>query len=195
MRKSIIAVLLTLSTFAAGAVELYKWVDKDGVHYSDQPAPGAEKIEVHGVPNVGATPVPPPAAPAAPAAGTFAGYEQFAVTEPPDNGIIRDNSGAGEVSVTVSLTPALREDLGHTVRVTLAGQTQGGAATQFSFTGIDRGTHTISAAVIDGAGSTLQTTTATFTLQRTSILQKKPSPTPAPGPAPSPSPAPKPSTP
>ncbi len=188
MRKSIIAVLLTLSTFAAGAVELYKWVDKDGVHYSDEPAPGAEKIEVQGVPSVGATPVVEPA-PAAPAAASFAGYEQFAVTEPPDNSIVRDNSGSGAVAVTVSLTPALRADLGHTVRVMLAGQTQGGSATQFSFTGIDRGTHTISAAVIDGAGSTLQTATSTFTLQRTSILQKKPTPTPAPGPAPAPRPS------
>jgi hypothetical protein len=189
MRNSIIAVLLTLSAFAAGAVELYKWVDKDGVHYSDQPAPGAEKMEIQGVPKLGTPPVVE-APPAAPAAETFAGYEQFAVTEPPDNGIVRDNSGAGAVSVTVSLTPALRVDLGHTVRVMLAGQSQGGAATQFSFTGIDRGTHTVSAAVIDGAGSTLQTTASTFTLQRTSILQKKPTPTPAPGPAPSPAPSP-----
>ncbi len=194
MRNSIIAVLLTLSALAAGAVELYKWVDKDGVHYSDQPAPGAEKIEIHGVPKLGTTPVVE-APPAAPAAETFAGYEQFAVTEPPDNGIVRDNSGAGAVSVTVSLTPALRVDLGHTVRVMLAGQTQGGAATQFSFTGIDRGTHAISAAVIDGAGSTVQTTTSIFTLQRTSVLQKKPAPTPAPGPAPSPAPSPPAATP
>lgn len=185
MRKSIIAVLLAVSSFAAGAVELYKWVDKDGVHYSDQPAPGAEKVEVHGVPSIGTTPVPKPA-PAAPEAEPFAGYTQFAVTGPPDNSIVRDNSGAGEVSVTVSLMPPLRVDLGHTVRVDLAGQTQGGAATQFSFAGIDRGTHTISAAIIDGAGSTLQTTSSTFTLQRTSILQKKPAPAPAPAPAPKP---------
>jgi hypothetical protein len=191
MRKPTIAVLLMLSAFAAGAVELYKWVDKDGVHYSDQPAPGAEKIEVQGVPKLGTTPVteavPTPAA----AGDEFAGYEEFAVAEPANNSIVRDNSGAGEVAVTVSLTPALRVDLGHTVRVSIAGQTQGGAATQFSFAGIDRGTYSVSAAVIDQNGSTLRTTTSTFTLQRTSILQKKPNPTPSPAPAP----APKPSTP
>jgi hypothetical protein len=195
MRKPIIAVLLTLSAFAAGAVELYKWVDKDGVHYSDQPGPGAEKIEVQGVPKLGTTPVTEAAPTPAADADAFTGYEQFTVSEPADNGIVRDNSGTGAVAVTVALTPALRVDLGHTVRISIAGQTQGGAATQFSFAGIDRGTHSVSAAVIDQNGSTLRTATSTFTLQRTSILQKKPTPTPTPAPAPAPAPAPKPSTP
>ncbi len=185
MRKPIIAVLLTLSAFAAGATELYKWVDKDGVHYSDQPAPGAEKITIRSLPTMDSVPVPEaPSAPAE-AGDAFTGYEGFTVSEPADNGIVRDNSGAGAVSVSVALTPALRVDLGHTVRVSVAGQTQGGAATQFSFTGIDRGTHSVSATVIDQNGSTLRTTTSTFTLQRTSILQKKPNPTPAPAPKPS----------
>lgn len=46
MRLIAAAVIALLST-AVQAVEVYKWVDKDGVvHYGDRPRPGAEMLEV-----------------------------------------------------------------------------------------------------------------------------------------------------
>ncbi len=36
--------LLAAATVAGGPPPTYRWVDADGVHYSDQPHPGAEQI-------------------------------------------------------------------------------------------------------------------------------------------------------
>jgi hypothetical protein len=49
MRLTLFTLLLCAST-AAGAATVYKWVDAQGVtHYSDQPHPGAQKIEIGSV--------------------------------------------------------------------------------------------------------------------------------------------------
>ena len=171
---SLVFAVTLVASASAAAVELYRWVDKDGlVHYSDQPGPGAEKITVQSVPTIGTTPVkdtiaepPPPAA--------FSGYERFVVAQPPNNETVRDNTGA--VTVSLELVPALQVELGHTVRVTLAGQTQGGAALQFSFAGIERGTHTVTAMVLDKDGVPIKTASSTFTLHKISkLLGPKPS--------------------
>src|SRR5262245_55426506 len=45
--RTFLTVVAILLAAGATAATTYKWVDKDGVtHYSDRPAPGAEKIEV-----------------------------------------------------------------------------------------------------------------------------------------------------
>ena len=164
-----IALIALLPALAAADTELYTWIDKDGsVNFSDQPHPGAKKITVKDVSTISG-PEPrqalrPEESPTAP----FTRYEKITVTSPPNNGVVRDNTGA--VNVSVGLQPPLRTDLGHTVRVSLAGKQQGGAATQFSFTDVDRGTHVVHATVLDKEGKPLMSTSSTFTLHRISRL-------------------------
>lgn len=165
--------LILLSTLLAGAAmadtEMYKWKDKDGtVHFSDQPAPGAEKIKVQNVNTVESPPVVDSPAPAKVA--DFLGYKSFKVAAPANGEAFHDNTGA--VTVSLSLDPALRTDLGHTVKVSIDGISQGGASTSFAFTGIERGTHSISAVVLDMDGKPLKSTSSTFTLHKTSVLNK-----------------------
>jgi hypothetical protein len=175
MRTILIMALVSLSMASSADTELYKWRDKDGLwHYSDVPEPGAEKIIVQDAPTVSA-PVQQPSTAVPVVDETAIEYEKFAIAAPPNNGIVRDNTGA--VTVSVEVVPALRLDLGHTVKVTLAGQTQGGAATEFKFSGIDRGTHTVTASLLDKDGTSLMSASATFTLHRISKLTK-PAPRP-----------------
>lgn len=165
---AVLALLAGLNVHAD--TELYKWKDAEGnVHFSDQPGPGAEKIKVHDVSTMDPQPVPPPAPPQQPA--DFMGYSKFSIVSPENNGTIWDNNGA--VTVNVATDPALRGDLGHTIRVTVGGQTQGGAGTSFSFTGIDRGTHSISALILDGSGNPLKSATSLFTLHKAIVRPKK----------------------
>lgn len=166
MRLIGLIVLATLATAVAADTEIYRWTDRDGsVHYSDQPGPGAEKITVREVPTIAAPPLPEAAA--SPANGAFR-YQALSISDPPNNGTIRDNSGA--VNVTVNVVPPLRADLGHVVRVSLAGQTQDGTATAYAFANIDRGTHTVQASVVDRRGNTLMSSSSSFTLHRISKL-------------------------
>lgn len=166
MRLISLTMLAMLAATVAADTELYKWTDKDGtVHYSDQPGPGAEKITVQDVPTIAAPPLPEAAA--SPADTAFR-YRALSISDPPNNGTVRDNSGA--VSVTVNVVPPLRADLGHVVRVSLAGQTQDGIATAYAFANIDRGTHTVQASVIDRKGNTLMSGSSSFTLHRISKL-------------------------
>ncbi|MGQ0657167.1 MAG: DUF4124 domain-containing protein [Chromatiales bacterium] len=166
MRLIVLATAGLFSAVAPADTELYKWTDEGGiVHFSDQPGPGAEKIRVRDVPTIAAPPLQDIAAPKD-TAGFH--YQAMAITSPPNNGTVRDNSGA--VNVSVELVPPLRSDLGHSIRVSLDGQTQGGAATQFAFANVDRGTHSVKAAVLDKAGKTLMHSSSSFTLHRASRL-------------------------
>ncbi len=166
MRLTGLIVLAMLAATVAADTEIYRWTDQDGsIHYSDQPGPGAEKITVQEVPTIAAPPLPEAAA--SPANAAFR-YQALSISDPPNNGTVRDNSGA--VNVTVNVVPPLRADLGHVVRVTLAGQTQDGTATAYAFANIDRGTHTVQASVVDRKGNTLLSSSSSFTLHRISKL-------------------------
>src|SRR5579883_3116171 len=60
--------LLTVSALAdnGGRTTVYRWVDAQGVvHYSDQPHPNAQKLEISGAQTFSALPLPPSSATAA----------------------------------------------------------------------------------------------------------------------------------
>ncbi len=70
-----------------GTTTVYKWVDAQGVvHYSDQPHPNAQKLEVRGAQTFSALPVLPSSSSAAPAEAQPAGpaYDNCAITQPAD---------------------------------------------------------------------------------------------------------------
>jgi len=165
--------------------EVYRSVDEDGnVTFSDEPTPGAEWIEIRELPTIK---TPPPrlleeetgaAVPTSPLE-----YSKLEITFPVDDTSVRDN--AGNVTVNVSLEPALNPD-DRLVLYMDGVKAQEGASPQFSLANVDRGTHSLSVAVVDKDGKELKrSNTVSFTLLRHSVQHPQPPPQkPPPNPAP-----------
>ena len=187
----VVAVALLAAGIApAGApgTVLYKWVDADGVvHYSDQPHDGAEKIKVAKPQTYSAPPAPPrasvtpsqrpatgqPAQPAQPGAVTQ--YTRVSLVSPSNDDVYTNTDG--RVGYTVAIEPGL--GTGHQIWILLDGQRVDGAATgstDGTLTGVERGTHTLVAEVVDLAGRILGSSeTVTFNVNQTRV---KPTPQP-----------------
>jgi len=165
--------LLSLVCSAALAATVYKWVDENGVvHYSDQPHPNAEKLQVHA-----AQSYKPSALDTAPAGGGGSGaspaapapYRGCAIVQPQDGQAF---ANIDSLTVVVQTDPQLHQ--GDKVFVTVDGQALNGGnptGSQFVISPIDRGTHTAQALVKDaGGGVQCQTPPVTFHVQQNSIL-------------------------
>jgi uncharacterized protein DUF4124 len=107
-----------------------------------------------------------------------AGYDKIAITSPVHDEALRENTG--NISVNVSMNPALDTSAGHRVQVLVDGQVAGEAASAtVSLQNIDRGTHSLVAQVIDANNSVLASSDAVVVhLQRYSILNAPPRKTP-----------------
>jgi hypothetical protein len=171
--------LLCLGLWSAAslAAEVYRWVDPDGnTQYSDKPRPNAQVIRIPKTPAASA-PAPTKAAapagdpaPSDPAAQRFAGYNEIAVVNPPNDGTVWDNSG--NVSIEIAVTPALQGTLGHKLVVLLNGTPLGApiAATSFTVTNLDRDTYTLQARIVDAGGEVLgESPPSVFHMKRISV--------------------------
>lgn len=170
---------------ALASAAIYKWVDSNGnVVFSDQPHPGAKKVELPPISTFsdgGAT--QKSAAP--PSFGTkkkpSAVYDHFVIVKPTREETLRNN--AGTVDVQLSLLPELRD--GDKIILTLDGKPQGQGiqSTRFVLKNLDRGTHVLSASIVDSGGRSLITApSVTFYLHKASALfpnRRNPSPPPA----------------
>jgi hypothetical protein len=165
--------LLSLVCSAALAATVYKWVDENGVvHYSDQPHPNAEKLQVHAAQSYKPSALDTAAAggggggasPAAPAP-----YRGCAIVQPQDGQAF---ANIDSLTVVVQTDPQLHQ--GDKVFVTVDGQALNGGnptGSQFVISPVDRGTHTAQALVKDaGGGVQCQTPPVTFHVQQNSIL-------------------------
>ena len=165
--------LLSLVCSAALAATVYKWVDENGVvHYSDQPHPNAEKLQVHAAQSYKPSALDTAAAggggggasPAAPAP-----YRGCAIVQPQDGQAF---ANIDSLTLVVQTDPQLHQ--GDKVFVTVDGQALNGGnptGSQFVISPIDRGTHTAQALVKDASGGVqCQTPPVTFHVQQNSIL-------------------------
>jgi hypothetical protein len=165
-------VLLLLWAGLAQA-EVYKSTNADGeVIFSDQPSPGAEQVQLPELPTYSAPPVRTPSrtsgAGQKPAVQSL--YQSMMFTAPEDDATVRNNLGA--LSAAVSLQPALKTRLGHRIQYYLDDAPQGTPVTSTSigFTDLDRGSHRLSASVVDARGNAIiSTDTVIFHLHRESI--------------------------
>jgi Domain of unknown function (DUF4124) len=179
MRTAVLVFALLVS-LAAAAEDIWRWVDRDGVvHYSDRPAPGAEKIDLKVQ-----TYTPPPA----PAAASVQPAESRKPTEPvtyrsveiwepaQDQAIV--NMG-GNLSVRMRVDPELAP--GDSIYLYVDGQRYDDAAhnaLDIDLTDVPRGSHTLAAVVTDPQGKTLiQSPPVVFHIVQTSVA------TPPQGPA------------
>ena len=166
--------ILSLLSGSALAADVYRWVDEDGkVHYSDSDSarPGAERIELRD-PNVYSAPKNQPKfkseAAAEPGADEVI-YQRFSITAPEPDSAFWDNQG--NFMLRLALEPGLDTAAGHRIRVYLDGEPQGTTRNlQWRFTGVNRGTHSVSAEVIDASGeSVIRSESVSFHLHQQSV--------------------------
>jgi hypothetical protein len=191
MRWTLLPLLLLAVTASA---ETWRWVDEDGVvNFSDQPRPGAERVELQGL----STFSPPewtaqpdePAGPAAPDAEGLEWYSRLAILSPVNEETIWNNQGNLDVALTVE--PRMRQ--GDRINLYLDGEPVNGLppnATRFTINRVFRGGHTLRATVVDRNGAELfSSDTLQFYVRQTSLLNPQNS---APGVSPTPPIAPRP---
>jgi hypothetical protein len=148
---------MLLPCAAALAGPVYKWVDEKGVvHYSDQPHPKGEKVEVSDAQtysgreasdgvrqNTASAGVPPQQGSA---------YQVCEISSPANDEVLMNvTSMSGAVRLQPQLTP------GHKISVVLDGQPATAATSNgmFSISPIARGMHTVSISVQDASGKEL----------------------------------------
>jgi len=165
--------LLLFTSLPAFAV-ICKTVDDQGnVSYSDVPADQCQhKVRLPEVSTFTPRPLPEttqtPDGESETGEGESVGYTEMRIDQPEADGTVRSNQG--QVPVSVVLEPALQQ--GHQLRLLLDGIiVQPGFDSQtVILSGVERGTHTLQAQVVDAAGVVLQSAgPLSFTLQRTSV--------------------------
>jgi hypothetical protein len=167
--------LLTLTSLVcslAVAATVYKWVDEKGVvHYSDQPHPNAQKMNVQAAQTykAGEALAAPGGAPAPADAAQPAPYQGCAIAQPADE---QTFTNIEALTVVVRTDPALRP--GDQIFLMQDGQPlNGGAATggQFTLSPVERGTHTLQAVVRNSDGGLMcQTPGVTYNVHQPSVL-------------------------
>ncbi len=173
------ALLALVFVPAHGAATLYKWVDENGVtHYSDRPAPGAQKVRIasaqtysggDGASASSRSPASRPGGRPAPAGDAApVSYTHLEITTPADGAVLTNTGGRVELDAT--LEPALAD--GHTLWFVVDGKSyQAGAGGTLSVE-LARGQHTASASVTDAQGTEIVTSASVqFVVRQTSVAQ------------------------
>jgi len=171
MMQRILFTLISLACSVAFATTVYKWVDDNGViHYSDQPHPNAQKLQVQGVQTYSSS-AASVRAPAESESGSAPAnpYKGCAIAQPLDQ---QNLPNAQSVFIRVAADPVPRG--ADRIYLTMDGQgLNGGQATGLSFnvTPIDRGAHTVSAQIRGPDGTILcQTPNVTFYVQQPNLF-------------------------
>ena len=127
-------------TFAAGLSSAHASAADAPLYFADAGAAPGMLLTQYGAPGTQAE--------------TASVYDAIAVTKPADGSTVFNN--AGNVEVTVDVSPALRVDAGDQVVLFVDGHgTAAQSATRFNLSGIVRGEHTLEAQVVDSSGNVL----------------------------------------
>ncbi|HQR24755.1 MAG TPA: DUF4124 domain-containing protein [Steroidobacteraceae bacterium] len=152
--------LLALCLLAAVAqaqeskVRMWMWKDANGVvHYSDVPGPGAVPVDIAVSPGQSGASAPSRSGNegSSPAPAASAGYNSLQIVLPANETSYFDADSVVEVQIAAD--PFLRP--GDSIYLFLDGQRVGssGEAMSYSLSSIDRGTHTLTAAIVDSQGN------------------------------------------
>ncbi|WP_304640091.1 DUF4124 domain-containing protein [Pseudomonas sp.] len=176
-RASVLACSTLLSASLSAGV--YTWTDAEGNRvFSDQPRPGSTEVQV-GPTNTVETPPPAqfnrPASQPERQGAEEPAYRRLAITNRQDDEAVRANDG--QLTLTVETDPPLSRS--HLLRAEIDGQPasvpvpgNGANLHQLLLTNIDRGTHSISAVVVNARGEVVQRTAPLeIHVQRTSLNQ------------------------
>lgn len=178
---------------AAQATEVYRWVDASGqVHYSDQWAPGAEKVSIATAPGFSASALGAPTADEASEGEEKPGrYQTLGILSPAQEEVLWNIEG--QLPVSVQVAPSLLP--GHVLRLYLDDKAVAElppGSTQTTLQDVYRGSHTLKAEVADPSGNTLASSPAVrFAVRQTSIQNPQNPLRPVPPPPRPPIPAPR----
>jgi hypothetical protein len=164
---------LLAAPFGTGhAQTVWKWKDEKGVtHYSDQPGPGAVRVELSSQTfssDEARTDIQVDTSPR-PRAEPAQSYNALQITSPQHDQTMF--ASEGPVNVQVNVDPGLQP--GHSIQILLDGvniSAEGSTALSATLSQVDRGTHSLQAKVVDSNGETVvSSTTVMFHVQQTSI--------------------------
>lgn len=174
--RSVVAALASLGLLSAAALAdngrttVYKWVDAQGVvHYSDQPHPNAQKLEIQGAQTFSSLPLAQGSSSSAPAAeesqsSSSAAYDSCAIAQPADQQMLMN---VYQATAVVQTSPGLRPN--DQVRLFVDGKQIQGAGTSFTFP-VNRGQHSVQAVIEDSTGQIVcETNSVTFFVHQPSI--------------------------
>jgi hypothetical protein len=171
MRAVLFTLMLVAVSAAAATTAIYKWVDENGVtHYSDQPHPGAQKIQVQAAQTykAAAGPRTPTPVPRTRAPGT-AVYSACVVTRPTNQEMFQNTQ---TVPASVHLEPNLRA--GDQISVLLDGapvMSDVPMDSEFALSSVYRGAHSLAVKVEDASGSVVcQSPSVPFNVRQASVL-------------------------
>jgi Domain of unknown function (DUF4124) len=168
MRRLPVLVLL-LGCATAYSATVYKWVDANGVtHYSDQPHPGAQKLDISGAQTYQSQAAGVAATPPTPARAAAAGPAACAIDSPASGQVLIDTyTLTGHVSFGHPGSgdqPMLRLD-GQDISALL------GPDGDFTVSQVDRGDHTLTLQVNNAQGEvSCQAGAVTFTIRQRSVI-------------------------
>ena len=170
-----IFLLFLIFACATASAEVYRRVGPDGqVYFSDQPGPGAERIEVKPVPTIRMSIPEPTETTAQPDGGQqeqdAAAYASFSIVSPANDEAVRANDG--NVTIRMELVPGLLP--GHSIKLKVDGQDGEDMSRvdgmSIQLVRMSRGRHTVEAMVVDDEGKELiQTEPVSFQVLRTSL--------------------------
>ena len=162
-------VIGVLTAFSLQAAVIYKWVDADGVvHFSDQAAPGAEKIFTANAPSGTSAPRVAATGPMDKKPVTAQGYTEFSITAPAAN---QTFFGDEVIGVHLNMSPALKPNQTITWHLNGKQLDQAPDATGFALPRLDRGTFALAATVTDSqTGETQISNSVTFFVRQPSAL-------------------------
>ena len=166
--------ILLLIAMPVLAANVWKWRDANGVvHYSDQPVPGAEQVNIDSATIYTPTPTgitastTPTAKPTAPVT-----YTNVEIWKPSVEETIANT--AGQVGVAVRVEPALGAE--HRLALYMDGRLVPGfpeRGMEYQMSEVDRGAHTLVLAVIDVQGKKITTSAPVeFFVHQPSILTR-----------------------
>ncbi|MFG6204834.1 DUF4124 domain-containing protein [Pseudomonas retamae] len=169
-----LCLVLCLLALPASA-EVFTYIDAQGNRvYTDQPRGNAKRVPIATSNRMSATPIA--AAPSSPTKNAPAQppyhYDMLRVLVPEPDATIR--SSAGELIVSITSEPGLQQ--GHRYRLLLDGKPTGepGPSPVFPLSNIDRGSHNLSAEILDADGRTVErTANQPFHMLRISLAQKR----------------------
>lgn len=176
-----------LAGAVAGAAEVYRWVDSDGVvHYSDRPIEGAERMQLDNIQTIS-----PPAPRASRRSRSEESedeaaprYQSLEILKPGQEEVLWNIEG--QLDVSMRLEPRLQTGDRVSLYLNDAKVDMNPRSLQARLSGVDRGVHVLRAEVRDPTGTVVITSQPrTFVVQQTSVLNPNnpanaPIPTPRP---------------
>ena len=172
MRQSLALVLLLLALPAVA--QIYKYTDANGnTAYTNQPPNGtkAETVSLPPLNSVDTTAAPPPSPSPAPsqnqAQQPAAAYQRLELTDLPKDEALRANNGT--FTVGVAIQPRLQP--GHLLQLVVDGKAYGQPSNipRFQVMELDRGEHSLSVQVLQGALVLQQSQTINLSVQRVHV--------------------------